>query len=123
MLNRWNFLKTGFYEGINVVIKLVGTGVAMDADGHVLTSYEVVKDAQAIDVTLDTGESLPAELIGRDRVTGVAVIKVEDSGLEPPSFGDPSAIAIGDEMVAIGYEFRGEEPVISRGMLTLTDSF
>ncbi|MCH8206692.1 MAG: trypsin-like peptidase domain-containing protein [Chloroflexi bacterium] len=102
------------------LIKLVGTGVVIDEEGYLLTSYQLVKDAESVEVTLPTGETLTGEVIGRDRVTGVAVVRVEAHGLVPAPFSDP-AVAVGDTVVSVGYDFEGDEPLTSEGVVTLTD--
>ena len=95
----------------------------MDGGGYVLTSYDLVEDVESVMLTLPSGLTLAADVVGRDRVTGVAVVRVDADGLEAPPFGDPSALATGDRVVSVGFEFEGDEPVTSEGIVTLTDSF
>ncbi|MCH8206295.1 MAG: trypsin-like peptidase domain-containing protein [Chloroflexi bacterium] len=101
---------------------LLGSGVVLDTEGHILTSYEVVKDAEAIVVTPAGGEGMEGELVGLDRVTGLAVVRVDNLPLAPAAFGDSSAVEVWQGVVSIGYEFAGDWPVLREGVVTLTDS-
>ncbi len=85
-----------------------GSGMVLDADGHVLTSYHVVQGAQEIEVALDEGGTFPARLVGYDLSTDLAVLKIErPEGVElaPVRFGDSDALRIGEFVVAIGSPF------------------
>ncbi|MBI4200347.1 MAG: trypsin-like peptidase domain-containing protein [Chloroflexi bacterium] len=79
-----------------------GSGVIFREDGYVLTNNHVVEGATAVRVTLDNGRQLPAELVGADRLTDLAVIRVQERGLPAVPLGDASTLRIGDWVVAIG---------------------
>ena len=98
---------------------VVGTGVVLGTEGHILTSYEVVDGADAVFVTLGTGERVSAEVVGLDRVTALAVVRVDGDRLTPAALGDSSAVDVGQPVVAIGYEITGSEPVLGQGVVTL----
>ncbi|MGW7103181.1 S1C family serine protease [Streptomyces sp. NPDC054838] len=83
-----------------------GTGFVLDGDGHILTNNHVVADAKDITVTFSTGESVAAELVGRDGGYDLAVVKVAGvRGLRPLSLGNSENVRVGDPVVAIGAPF------------------
>ncbi|MGW6575729.1 trypsin-like peptidase domain-containing protein [Streptomyces sp. NPDC054945] len=83
-----------------------GTGFVLDQQGHILTNSHVVADSQEITVTFSTGESVTAELVGRDSGYDLAVVKVDGvRGLQPLSLGNSENVKVGDPVVAIGAPF------------------
>ncbi|MFF3647598.1 S1C family serine protease [Streptomyces sp. NPDC002181] len=83
-----------------------GTGFVLDGQGHILTNNHVVSDAKDITVTFSTGESVTAELVGRDSGYDLAVVKVDGvRGLQPLSLGNSENVKVGDPVVAIGAPF------------------
>ncbi|MEU6311094.1 trypsin-like peptidase domain-containing protein [Streptomyces sp. NPDC047014] len=83
-----------------------GTGFVLDAQGHILTNNHVVAGAKEIAVTFSTGESVTAELVGRDSGYDLAVVKVGGvRGLRPLSLGNSENVRVGDPVVAIGAPF------------------
>jgi putative serine protease PepD len=83
-----------------------GSGVIMDTAGHVLTNNHVVADAGGgtINVVLFDGRTYPATVVGTDPSTDLAVLKLSTvpSGLKAATFGDSSAVKIGDAVMAVG---------------------
>ncbi len=88
-----------------------GTGVILTEDGYIITNAHVVENAVSISVQLTDDRILPAEVIGFDEVSDLAVLSVEAYDLTPAQFGDSSGLRVGDTVVAIGdplgVEFRG----------------
>ncbi|MFD6971924.1 S1C family serine protease [Streptomyces sp. NPDC059949] len=83
-----------------------GTGFVLDQQGHILTNNHVVADAREIAVTFSTGESVTAQLVGRDSGYDLAVVKVSGvRGLRPLSLGNSENVKVGDPVVAIGAPF------------------
>ncbi len=84
-----------------------GSGVIIDPKGLVLTNNHVVSDAVSIRVRLDDGRALDAEILGRDPLTDLALIRVKGKHDKLPSasLGDSSALRVGDWVVAIGNPF------------------
>lgn len=80
----------------------MGSGVIYNSDGYILTNYHVVYNASKIMVTLNDGRRFPAKVIGRDRFTDLAVIKIEAGGLKTARFGDSATVRPGDWAIAIG---------------------
>jgi serine protease Do len=84
----------------------VGSGFIVTADGYLVTSNHVVEDATEIQVVLNNGERLPAEVRGRDPKTDLALLKIEtDRELPYVIFGDSDGARAGDWVVAIGNPF------------------
>ena len=79
-----------------------GTGVIITASGYVITNAHVVDGARQITVLLSDERQFPAELVGADAVSDLAVLHIDASGLVPAEFGDSSALRVGDSVVAIG---------------------
>lgn len=84
------------------VPKGTGSGVVFDDNGHIVTNYHVIKGNDKIVVTLSNGTKVSAKLVGFDERTDLAVVKVNEKGLKPASFGDSDKIRVGELAVAIG---------------------
>ncbi len=88
-----------------------GTGVVFSQDGYIITNAHVVESAAAISVQLTDNRVLPAEIIGYDDISDLAVLSVEANDLSPAQFGNSASLRVGDTVVAIGdplgVEFRG----------------
>lgn len=81
----------------------VGSGFVVTADGYAITNDHVVgEDARQASVMFSDGSTAPAEVVGKDPESDVAVIKISKTGLQPVEFGDSDAIAVGDPVLAIG---------------------
>ena len=92
-----------------------GSGWVYDSDGHIVTNDHVVDGAQSIKVQFWNGRTYSASVVGTDKSTDLAVIKVDapSSILHPLQVGDSSAVQVGDGVVAIGSPFGLEETVTS----------
>jgi Do/DeqQ family serine protease len=83
-----------------------GSGVIVDAEnGYVLTNNHVVENADLIEVTLRDKRRLKAKLIGTDKVTDIAVLKIPTETLTAVPFGDSDKSEVGDFVLAIGNPF------------------
>jgi S1-C subfamily serine protease len=99
-----------------------GSGFVIDQAGHILTNAHVVDGAQKIEVTLgntDTSQPVPAQVVGKDNSTDVAVLKVNVPAdqLHPLSLGDSSQLQVGDPVVAIGNPF-GLDRTVTSGIVS-----
>ncbi|MCX4788240.1 MULTISPECIES: S1C family serine protease [unclassified Streptomyces] len=80
-----------------------GSGVVITSDGEIVTNNHVISGASAVKVTLSTGRTYTAKVVGTDADKDLALIKLHGaSGLKTATLGDSSAIAVGDQVVAIG---------------------
>lgn len=82
-----------------------GSGVIADSKGHILTNYHVLDDGERITVILSDERSYNAELIGVDRLTDLAVLKIPAEDLFPIVWGDSDSIAVGSPVWAVGSPF------------------
>lgn len=88
-----------------VLPSVAGSGFIISAEGHIATNAHVVEEAKRITVHLDDGSLYAAELLGKDPLTDLAVIKIapkEDERFVPVVFGDSSSLVVGELAVAIG---------------------
>jgi putative serine protease PepD len=92
-----------------------GSGWVYDNDGHIVTNEHVTDGATSIKVQFWNGKTYTAHLVGSDKTTDLAVIKVDapSSQLFPLTVGDSTNLQVGDEVVAIGSPFGLEETVTS----------
>ncbi len=79
-----------------------GSGVVIDADGHVVTNYHVIENAKQVIVEDSEGREYEALIVGTDPATDLAVLRIHDSALKPVVFGDSDQIEIGQLAIAIG---------------------
>lgn len=79
-----------------------GSGVIIQSNGYLLTCEHVIEDASSIKVTLKSGKSYTAKLIGTDTDNDLAVLKISASGLTAATYGNSSKLEVGDTVVAIG---------------------
>lgn len=83
-------------------VRTGGSGFVVSEDGYVMTNNHVVEDAQEITVALQDGRTFPAEVIGTDPTTDVAVIKIEADDLTPATLGSAAEVRVGEWVLAIG---------------------
>jgi len=85
-----------------------GSGVIMSEDGYIVTNNHVVEGASEIEVLLNDNRTYPAEVIGTDPSTDLAVIRIDEKSLTPVILGNSDNIQIGEWVLAIGnpFEFR-----------------
>jgi serine protease Do len=95
----------------------LGSGFIISADGYILTNAHVVEAAEDITVKLNDKREFKAKIIGSDRRTDVAVIKIEASGLPAVKIGDPERLKVGEWVLAIGSPF-GFESTVTAGIVS-----
>ena len=82
-----------------------GSGFIISADGYIVTNAHVVEDADSIKVTLSDKRELVAKLIGKDKGSDIALLKIEAKDLPSLEFGDSSTLKVGQWVYAIGAPF------------------
>jgi len=95
-----------------------GSGFVYDADGHIVTNYHVVEDAEEVWVALADGESYRAEVVGEDPSNDLAVLRVDVAELpQAIGLGDSDQLRVGQFVVAIGNPF-GLERTLTYGVIS-----
>ena len=95
----------------------VGSGFIISRDGHILTNSHVVADANEVIVKLTDKREFKAKVIGIDRRTDVALIKIDGNGLPAVKIGDSSQAKVGEWVAAIGSPF-GFESSVTAGIIS-----
>jgi len=83
----------------------LGSGFVYDDRGHILTNNHVVEDAEKLTVTFWDGVEAKATVVGTDKQSDVAVIKVDNTSFPPLPRGDSSKLKVGELVVAVGSPF------------------
>tara|TARA_Y100001936_G_scaffold253847_1_gene321589 strand:+ start:7239 stop:8669 length:1431 start_codon:yes stop_codon:yes gene_type:complete len=97
--------------------KSLGSGFIISSDGYILTNAHVVNSADEITVKLNDKREFRAEIIGSDRKTDIALIKIEANNLPKVTQGDPGKLKVGEWVVAIGSPF-GFENSVTAGIVS-----
>lgn len=95
----------------------LGSGFIISQDGYVVTNHHVVADADEILVRLSDKRELPAEIIGSDKYSDVALLKLKASNLPVVQIGDASTIKVGAWVLAIGSPF-GFDHSVAAGIIS-----
>lgn len=95
----------------------LGSGFIVSADGYILTNAHVVDMADEVTVKLNDKREFKAKVIGADKRTDVAVIKIEATGLPAVKIGDPEKLRVGEWVLAIGSPF-GFESSVTAGIVS-----
>ena len=95
----------------------VGSGFILTSDGFVMTNAHVVEGADEVIVTLPDKREFKAKIIGTDKRSDVAVVKIEATGLPAVKIGDVSRIRVGEWVMAIGSPF-GLENTVTAGIVS-----
>ncbi len=94
-----------------------GSGFVIDKDGHILTNYHVVADAQQVEVTLHNRKKYKATVVGTDPAHDLAVIQIKAPDLVPSVLGDSRNLQVGQKVYAIGNPF-GLAGTMTRGIVS-----
>jgi len=97
--------------------KGLGSGFIISADGYILTNAHVVADADEVVVKLTDKREFKARVLGADRRTDVALIKIEAGGLPTVKLGDPAKLRVGEWVLAIGSPF-GLDNTVTAGIVS-----
>ena len=95
----------------------LGSGFVISSDGYLLTNAHVVDGADEITVSLSDKREFKAKLLGADRRTDVALLKIDATGLPAAKIGDPGKLRVGEWVIAIGSPF-GLENSVTAGIVS-----
>ncbi|MCC6534564.1 MAG: DegQ family serine endoprotease [Burkholderiales bacterium] len=95
----------------------LGSGFIISTDGYVLTNAHVVEAADEITIKLNDKREFKAKVIGTDRKTDIALLKIDATGLPAVRIGDPTRLKVGEWVVAIGSPF-GFESTVTAGIVS-----
>ena len=97
----------------------LGSGVILDAEGHIATNFHVVRGMQQIVVQLTDGRSTPARVVGTDPETDLAILKIELKKLPVMPLGHSDQLQVGDVVLAIGNS-AGLGQTVTQGIVSAT---
>ena len=95
----------------------IGSGFVLSADGYIMTNAHVVEGADSLMVTFPDQKEYPATVIGSDKRTDVAVVKIDATGLKPVLLGDSDRLRVGEWVMAIGSPY-GLENTVTAGIVS-----
>lgn len=95
----------------------LGSGVIVSKEGHILTNHHVIANMEKIEVQLPDGRTEPAQLIGTDEQTDVAVLKIEAHNIDPLPLGDSDQVQPGQLVFAVGNPF-GLQETVTQGIIS-----
>jgi serine protease Do len=102
----------------------MGSGFVRSPDGYIVTNEHVVSNARDIEVYFPNGDTYPAELVGSDRLTDLALLKIDAEGLAHLTFDTDSDPIPGEWVIALGNPFglfEAAEPSVTVGVVSATD--
>lgn len=95
----------------------MGSGVIVSSAGHIVTNYHVIVGATSAQVHLNDGRVFPASLVGADRLSDIAILKIDAPGLHPMVFGDSDKVQVGQMIFAVGNPL-GLEETVTQGIIS-----
>lgn len=102
------------------VLRGIGSGFVIDPDGLLLTNAHVVNEADSVTVSFQDGRILEGQVLGKDPITDVAVIRVQAENLPTVTLGDSDAVQQGQWAIAIGNPL-GLQETVTVGVISGTD--
>jgi serine protease Do len=112
-----DFFKHFFGDGQPSEVKSLGSGFIVSADGYVLTNHHVVKDADEIFVRLQDRRELVAKVVGSDKRSDLALLKVDAQQLPVVAMGSAEKLKVGEWVLAIGSPF-GFDHSVTAGIVS-----
>lgn len=107
------------------VVRGLGSGFIISPDGYILTNDHVAGNATKISVTLTDGETVEAKLIGSDRNTDIALLKINKDNLNFVKLGNSDDVIIGEWVIALGNPFGlfeiNDKPTVTVGVVSATN--
>jgi S1-C subfamily serine protease len=94
-----------------------GSGFVIDKEGHILTNYHVISQAQQVEVTLHNRKKYKASIVGVDKSHDLAIVQIKAPDLQPMTLGDSTNLQVGQKVYAIGNPF-GLAGTLTRGIVS-----
>jgi serine protease Do len=104
---------------MQVPVRMVGSGFVLEEDGLILTNAHVVASAQEVVVRLTDRREFKARILGSDRSTDIAVLKIDARHLPTINVGNPAELKVGEWVLAIGSPY-GFENTVTAGVVSAT---
>jgi len=104
---------------MQVPVRAVGSGFVLEEDGLILTNAHVVASAQEVIVRLTDRREFKARILGSDRMTDIAVLKIDARHLPTINVGNPAELKVGEWVLAIGSPY-GFENTVTAGVVSAT---
>lgn len=103
-----------------IPIRGMGSGIVMDQNGYILTNYHIIEGARSVSVAFADGRKLTGRVVGADRSTDIAVVKVEAGNLKAAEFGDSDSLKVGQIVMAVGnpFGFLLGGPTVTMGVIS-----
>jgi serine protease Do len=106
----------------NRQIKELGSGYIISSDGYIVTNDHVAGNATKITITLTDGRSFDAKLIGTDRASDIALLKIDGDNLPSVTLGNSDSVIIGEWAIALGNPFGlfelNDKPTVTVGVIS-----
>jgi serine protease Do len=106
-------------------IKALGSGFSITEDGYLVTNEHVVEDATEIVITMTSGEHYHAKIIGVDRLTDIALLKIEGKNHPFLELGSSDNLIVGEWVIALGNPFGlfalNDKPTVTVGVISAID--
>jgi len=110
------FFGRGFSPSHTEEMRSLGSGVIVSREGHILTNQHVVANVDEVRIRFANGQEAPAEIIGEDQATDIAVLKVTGLNVTPLAFGDSDQVQVGQRVIAVGNPF-GFDETVTQGII------
>lgn len=123
--NFFDFYRPMPYHEYEQKVPGMGSGFIISPDGYIMTAEHVVHGVDEISVVLADGSEYPAELVGADYASDVAVLKIDARDLPVAELGDSEEVRVGQWAIAIGHPFGkvvgGTTPTVTVGVISAKD--
>ena len=98
-----------------------GSGIVVTENGYIMTNYHVIASGERVYVVLESGEELPAEVMGTDAIKDIAVLKIDREELTPIAVGDSQFLRVGERAIAIGNPMGMSGGSVTLGIISAVD--
>jgi len=92
-------------------LKINGSGVIISSNGYIITNYHVIEDADTVEALLENNRKYKCKVVGYDRSTDLALLKINEEGLDYLEFGDSNTLEVGEWVLAVGNPFKLQSSV------------